>query len=171
MRTKNIYEGKVIQLNLESVKLPNGLCRELEIVRHPGGAAAVALDPEGRVCLLRQFRHAAGGWLWELPAGRRDPGETPLTTAQRELREEAGVQAGRWDALGSLVSSPAVFTEVLYLYLARDLSVGPACTEEDEVFEVHWVALGEALTWADADEIRDAKTVIGLFRAERFLQQ
>ncbi len=170
MRTRRIYEGKVIDLNLEAVELPNGVACELEIVHHPGGAAAVAIDENGRVCLLRHYRHAAGGWLWELPAGRRDPGEAPLTTARRELLEEAGVRAQQWDALGTLVSSPAVFTEVLYLYLARDVRVAQPCADEDEVFEVHWVPFAEALTQACDDRIRDAKTVIGLFRAQYFLQ-
>ncbi len=169
MQSKQIYKGKVIDLNVESVELPNGVACEFEIVHHPGGAAAVAIDGDGRVCLLRQFRHAAGGWLWELPAGRRDPGEAPLATARRELLEEAGVQAEQWDALGTLVSSPAVFTEVLHLYLARGVRAAQPCADEDEVFEVHWVPFAEALSRACDDRIRDAKTVIGLFRAQHFL--
>jgi ADP-ribose pyrophosphatase len=103
------YPGKIIDVYLETVKLPNGRITELEIVRHPGGAAAVALDARGRVCLLRQYRHVAGGWLWELPAGKIDSKEDPLLTARRELEEEAGIRAGRWDSLGDLLSSPGVF--------------------------------------------------------------
>ncbi|MEW6330367.1 MAG: NUDIX hydrolase, partial [Pseudomonadota bacterium] len=116
-----VYRGKIIELFLEQVTLPNGATTEFEIVRHPGGAAVVALDAENRVCLLRQYRHAAGGWLWELPAGKLDAGEPPLAAAQRELQEEAGMQAGRWEPLGKIVSSPGVFTEVVYLFLAREL--------------------------------------------------
>ncbi len=168
-RRKQVYHGRIIDLNLETVTLPNGVQAELEIVRHPGGAAAVALDAQQRVCLLRQFRHAAGGWLWELPAGKLDAGETPLTTARRELQEEAGVAAARWQALGRLVSSPAVLTEVIHLFLARDLTAVEAGHEQHEVIEVHWIALDQALAWAATDTILDAKTAIGLFRAQALL--
>jgi ADP-ribose diphosphatase len=167
---KPIYQGKVIDLNLETIELPNKHLCELEIVRHPGGAAALALDDTDRVCLLRQFRHAAGGWLWELPAGRLDAGEQPLATAQRELREEAGLVAQRWDALGTLMSSPAVLTEVIHLYLARELEQVPAAVEPDEVIEVHWLPLSQLLAWANSNKIRDAKTLIGLFRAQDLLR-
>jgi 8-oxo-dGTP pyrophosphatase MutT (NUDIX family) len=167
---KPIYRGKVIDLNLETVELPNKHMCELEIVRHPGGAAALALDDTDRVCLLRQFRHAANGWLWELPAGRLDAGEQPLATAQRELEEEAGLVARRWDTLGTLVSSPAVLSEVIHLYLARELKQVPSAVEPDEVIEVHWLPLSQLLAWANSDEIRDAKTLVGLFRAHDLLR-
>ena len=160
-----VYRGKIIDLYLERVTLPNGAVAELEIVRHPGGAAVVALDNENRVCLLRQYRHAAGGWLWELPAGKLDAGEPPLATAQRELEEEAGLHAGHWQPMGKIISSPGVFTEIVHLFLARNLIHVPANTETHEIIEVHWVPFAEALAWAQADEITDAKTLIGLFRA------
>jgi ADP-ribose pyrophosphatase len=160
-----VYRGKIIDLFLEHVTLPNGAMAELEIVRHPGGAAVVVLDSENRVCLLRQYRHAAGGWLWELPAGKLEPGEPPLTTAQRELQEEAGLHAARWEPLGKIISSPGVFTEVVHLFLARDLSRVPANAEVHEVFEVHWVPFDEVLVQARTGEIMDAKTLAGLFRA------
>jgi ADP-ribose pyrophosphatase len=164
-----VYRGKIIDFFLEQVTLPNGAMAELEIVRHPGGAAAVAIDAENRVCLLRQYRHAAGGWLWELPAGKLDPGEPPLTAAQRELQEEAGLHASRWETLGKIISSPGVFTEVVHLFLARDLSRVPANAEAHEVFEVHWVPFAEALVQARTGAIMDAKTLAGLFRAERLV--
>lgn len=162
-----IYHGKVVDLDLERVTLPNGAEAELEIVRHPGGAAAVALDADRRVCLLRQWRYAAGGWIWELPAGKLDPGEAPGVTVARELREEAGLVAARWSALGSAVSSPGVFTEVVHLFLAQELTQVGARTEAHECLEVHWLPLIEALNRADRNEINDAKTVIGLYRAAR----
>ncbi len=105
LKRESIYQGRVIELALETVELPNGDQVELEIVHHPGGAAAVALDEQDRVCLLRQFRHASQGWLWELPAGRIDAGELPFDTARRELAEEAGLQAVDWTDLGPMHSS------------------------------------------------------------------
>jgi len=160
-----VYRGRVIDVGVDTVTLPNGRTCDLEIIRHPGGAAVVALNTQMHVCLLRQYRHAAGGWLWELPAGRIDPGEQPLETAQRELAEEAGVQADGWEDLGAMFSSPGVFTERIHLYLARQLTETEQCTEEHEVLEVHWLPLRQALDWAISGEIRDAKTLVGLFRA------
>ena len=164
-RQRTVFRGRVITVNLETVTLPNGVTAELEIVHHPGGAAVVALDSEDRVCLLRQFRHAGNGWLWELPAGKLDAGEPPLSTAQRELAEEAGVSATEWQSLGSVVSSPGVFTEVVHLFLAQKLHQQSAAPEAAEVFETSWVPLQDALARALAGDITDAKTVIGLCRA------
>jgi 8-oxo-dGTP pyrophosphatase MutT (NUDIX family) len=166
---RQVFRGKVVDVGLETVELPNGQTAELEIIRHPGGAAAVALDAEWRVCLLHQFRHAADGWLWELPAGKIDPGEEPFTTACRELAEEAGVEAASWMDLGRLNSSPGVFTEVIYLYLAQGLRSAPQEHDLHEVIEIHWVPFQQALDWCMDGTITDAKTLIGLFRAARLL--
>jgi 8-oxo-dGTP pyrophosphatase MutT (NUDIX family) len=163
---RSIYQGKVLNLTLEDVTLPNGATVRLEIAHHPGGAAIVALDASNRVCLLRQFRHAAGGWVTELPAGKIDNCEPPLDCARRELAEEAGVDASRWDALGDFLSSPGVLTEVIHVFLARDLHPADAAPEAHEVFEVRWVPLPEAVAMAKTGQIRDGKTVIGLLWAD-----
>lgn len=168
--SRRMYSGRVVSLDLEQVVLPNGDAIELEIVRHPGGAAIVALDEHDRVCLLRQYRHAAGGWLWELPAGKLDPDEAPLATARRELVEEAGVAASNWNSLGEVISSPGVFTEVVHLFLAQALSPAAAAPEHGECFETNWVPRSEALHRALTGDIRDAKTVIGLLRADAALR-
>lgn len=159
------FAGRIIRVTTDVVVLPNGHRAELEVVHHPGGAAAVALDAERRVCLLRQYRYVAGGWLWELPAGKLEPAEPPLGTAQRELAEEAGVAASHWASLGTCLSSPGVFTEVLHLFLAT--GIGPAATahERAEVIEIHWLPFDTACEWALAGTITDSKTVIGLLRA------
>jgi ADP-ribose pyrophosphatase len=168
---RNVFKGRVLTLNLEQVCLPNGRVAELEIAHHPGGAAVVALDAEGRVCLLRQFRHAAGGWLTELPAGKLDGGEPPLECAQRELAEEAGAVARRWDKLGEFFSSPGVLTEIIHLYLARDLTATDAQPEEHEVFEARWIPLDSAVDLAANGRLQDAKSVIGLLWAREKLRE
>ncbi|MEN9705571.1 MAG: hypothetical protein RLZZ393_1450 [Pseudomonadota bacterium] len=160
------FRGRVITVNVEHVTLPNGSRAALEIVHHPGGAAIVALDAAGRICLLRQFRHAGGGYVWELPAGKLEPFEPPFDTARRELVEEAGVEAREWRCLGTLLSSPGVFTEVIHLFLAQDLVPCEIAHEEHEVIEVHWVPLAEAWDRAVAGSIHDAKTAMGILRAK-----
>lgn len=166
---REIYAGRVVRLNVETVELPNGHRTDLEILHHPGGAAVVAVDAQRRVCLLRQFRHAAGGWIWELPAGKLEPGEPPAETIRRELVEEGGVRARHWEDLGWYLSSPGVFTERIYLYLATELEPATHAPEEGEVFEVHWIPLDEAIEKVHAGEFTDGKTCLGLLKAERRL--
>jgi ADP-ribose pyrophosphatase len=162
---KPVFTGRVIQVNVERVQLPNNNIADLEIIHHPGGAAVVAIDDNTNVCLLRQFRHAANGYLWELPAGKIDNKEPPLNTATRELTEEAGVIAKHWESLGDYVSSPGVFTEVVHLYLATALHSAASGHEEHEVIEVHWKPLDEVVRMAEQGEIRDGKSLVGIFRA------
>jgi ADP-ribose pyrophosphatase len=159
------FRGRVITVTTDEVVLPNGHRALLEVVHHPGGAAVVALDSKRQVCLLRQYRYVADGWIWELPAGKLEPNEPPLQTARRELIEEAGVSANHWESLGSVLSSPGVFGEVLHLFFASEIEPSTAAHEHSEVIEVHWVPFTEAYEWAMNGTIRDAKTVIGLARA------
>lgn len=167
--SREMFRGRVTHLSVDTVELPNGHRAELEILHHPGGAAVVALDAQQRVCLLHQYRHAVGGYIWELPAGRLEPGEPPRATAIRELAEEAGVAAGRLTPLGVSVSSPGVFTEKIHLFLATDLQTVPTAREAAEVFEVHWVPLEEAVKRCLEGDIDDAKTVVGVMRAKHQL--
>ncbi len=162
-----IYQGEVVDLGLETVTLPNQQTLQLEMVRHPGGAAVVALDGTDRVCLLRQYRHAAGGWLWELPAGKIDHPESPQDTARRELREEAGLTAQRWEFLGNFLSTPGFCDERIHLYLAQKLGQTETDLHPDEVIEIHWLDFGQALEWINRGEIEDAKTILGLLLAQR----
>ena len=166
---KQIYRGRVIDLWVERITLPNEKQMSLELVHHPGGAAIVALDDQSNVCLLRQYRHAAGGYIYELPAGKIDDSEPPIDTAQRELREEAGMQAADWQTLGRMYSSPGFCDEIIHLYLARDLTPVPVEHEEHEIIEVEWVAFDEAMERAASGDINDAKSVTALFRASRLL--
>lgn len=162
---KHVFTGRVIEVNIERVQLPNGTTADLEIIRHPGGAAVVAIDADHRVCLLRQFRHAADGWIWELPAGKIDNREPPLETARRELEEEAGMAAALWQPLGDYLSSPGVLTEVIHLFLATQLRPLPQRPEEHEVFEVHWLPFRDVLQMARSGELRDGKSLVGVYRA------
>ena len=167
---KPLYQGKALKLYLEEVTFPDGSDGELEIVRHPGGAGAVALDQARQMCLIRQYRYAADDWLWEIPAGRIDHAEAPLRTAQRELQEEAGLQAGSWQSLGEMLPSPGICDERIHLYLARDLTRLATRHEAQEFIEVHWVAFEEAIAWCNAGKIVDAKTLAAIYRAQAWLQ-
>ncbi len=166
-----VFAGRVVTLGIESLVLPNGKSLQLEVVRHPGGAAAVAVNGHGEICLLRQYRHAGGGWLWELPAGKLEHGEAPETTARRELAEEAGLAGEEWRKLGECLSTPGFCDEVIHLYLARRLSAVAAQPEAHELIEVHWVACAEAFDMVYNGTIRDAKTMLGLLLAARALRQ
>ena len=162
---KMIYDGRVIKVSVDTVELPNGMRVPLELVRHPGGAAVVAIDDENRVCLLRQYRHAAGGYIYELPAGKLEPDEPPESTARRELVEEGAVSARDWSSLGAFFSSPGVFTEVIHLFLATGLTATASAPEDDEVFQVEWWPFDVAVERAFSGELTDAKTIVGILRA------
>jgi ADP-ribose pyrophosphatase len=163
------FQGRIIHVDMQQITLPNGHRMEMEVVHHPGGAAVVALDEQHRVCLLKQYRCVFDQWLWELPAGKRDNKEPPLETAQRELQEEAGILAVEWQELGSMISSPGVFTERVYLFLARQFTSTATQKGADEVFEVHWLPLDDAYQQVLSGEIIDAKSVIGILKARAML--
>jgi ADP-ribose pyrophosphatase len=169
-KSRTVFVGRVVTVNIETVRLPNGHVADLDIIHHPGGAAIVAVDSQRRACLIRQFRHAAGGWIWELPAGKLEPNEPAQQTARRELEEEAGASAHSWTDLGPYVSSPGVFTEIVHLYLARDLEPVNISHEPGEMIEVHWIDLEEACARALDGRISDGKTAVGLLRARSVLE-
>jgi ADP-ribose pyrophosphatase len=171
LSVRQVFQGRIIRVNVETVRLPNGHVTDLEIIHHPGGAAVVAIDAEQQVCLLRQYRHAASGWIWELPAGKLEPMEPAQITAKRELVEEAGRSARSWESLGTYVSSPGVFTEIVHLYLARQLDSVKMALEDGELIEVHWLPMAEACRRAETGEINDGKTIVGLLRARAMLSR
>jgi ADP-ribose diphosphatase len=164
MQSKNIYKGKIITLNIDTVTLPNGGTVDLEMVRHPGAAAIVPLKDDGTVILIRQFRHAAGGFIYEIPAGKLHPGEDPKACAVRELEEEIGYRAGTLELLSSIFTAPGFTDEVIHIYKATGMTPGQQQLDRDEVLEVIEMPLQEAIDMIRAGLIRDAKTMVGLLR-------
>jgi len=163
---RDIYRGTVVRLTIEEVTLPNGHVTLLEIVRHPSASAIAALDEHGAITLLRQYRHAVGGYLWEVPAGKLDPGESPALCAARELAEEAGLVATRMEPVGSIVTCPGFCDEVIHLFVATELRKVPTALEANEVIDtVRSVPLAQAMEMVRSGEIRDAKTIAALVQA------
>ncbi|MCZ2861007.1 NUDIX domain-containing protein [Blastococcus sp. VKM Ac-2987] len=166
-----VYEGRVIRLLKDTVAMPGGGDSVREVVRHPGAVAVVALDDDGHVVLLRQYRHPVGEYLWELPAGLRDAdGEPPLQTAQRELAEETRLAAERWSLLTTHYSSPGFCDEMVLIYLAeglRDVDRPEGFTVEHEELDmtVERVPLADAVQRVFDGGIRNAAAVVGLLAA------
>lgn len=172
--TRRAYTGRVLNLDIDTVRFPDGSTGELEIIRHPGAAAVVPLaSPPGSadpvVLLLKQYRYATGGPLWEIPAGRLEPGESPDACAQRELGEEAGARAGRLERLTTIWTTPGFTDEAIHLFLATELTTVAASREPDEFIEVVPRPLSEVLAAIQRGEISDAKTVIAILYMAGFV--
>lgn len=162
------FRGRIITLTTDEVRLPNGHLASLEVVHHPGGAATVAIDSQDRVCLLKQYRYVAEGWLWELPAGKLEPNEPHLDTAKRELLEETGYTAAHWRHLGVLHTAIAYTDEAIELYLARGLTQGAAKLDAGEFLETLLVPFDDAIAMVRDGRITDVKTVAGLLWVRSF---
>ncbi|MFI5315269.1 MAG: NUDIX hydrolase [Myxococcota bacterium] len=162
-----IWEGGVGSFGLDTVVLPSGERAELALFRHPGASAVVPFLDAEHVVMLRQFRHAAGGVIWEVPAGKLDPGEEPLACAARELAEETGYRAGRLVRTGAILTTPGFTDEKIHLFCAYDLVAGTAAPEAHEVIRTEVVALERALAMIESGEISDGKTIAALFLAAR----
>ncbi len=172
--SRRIYTGRVVRLDVDTVRFPDGSTGQLELIRHPGAAAIVpcASDPPGAdptILLIRQYRYATGGELWEIPAGTLDPGEDPEVCARRELLEETGVTAARLQRLTSIWTTPGFTNEVIHLYLATGLTMGQPSRERDEFIEVVPQPLSRVLALIRDGEIRDAKTVVAILYMAAFV--
>ena len=170
---RGIYKGRIVDLAVEQVTLPNGATVDLEIVHHVGAAAVVAADAQDRVVLIHQYRHAAGGFIWELPAGVLESAdEPPERCAARELREEVGLVAARLDRLGTMFTTPGFSDERIHLFLARGLTEEAHDPEPDEVIqEIRAVPVAEAVGMVRSGAIVDGKTIAGLFLAEAAMRE
>jgi ADP-ribose pyrophosphatase len=161
----------IVDVGVEHAVLPNGVNVDLAIIRHPGAAAIVALDSDDTVAMLKQYRHAIGGWIREIPAGCRNGNETALECGARELREEAGLTATQWRHLGSIVTIPSFCNERIDLFLARGLSSAPRELDHDEVIHVERVKFDDAIAMVRRGEIIDAKTIVALHHTQALLTE
>ena len=165
LTSREVYRGRILRVREDTVRLPNGKTAEREVAEHPGGVRILALDG-GDVLLVRQYRYAFSRVLSEIPAGKRELGEEPFVTAQRELREEIGATAGKWTELGALIASPGCYGEVLYLYMAQELTFGDTHPDEDEFLDVVRMPFDRAVELCMTGELTDAKTVIALLKGK-----
>lgn len=176
VKSKLAYKGKVFNVYTDTVIEPGGRQNIRDVIHHNGSVVILAVDDRTNpvdpdVILIRQYRHAAGQFLIELPAGRIDLGEKPLAAAKREMIEETGFRAKKWTLLTKYFASPGFLGEWMQIYLAQDLREGMATPEEDEHIESHRVPLSEAMTLVAANQIHDGKTLIGLSLYEAGLRQ
>ena len=159
------HDGKLLKIDLDEIELPGGAIARLESIRHPGAAAALPFLANGNVLLVRQYRHAMGGWILEVPAGKLDDGEPPSECAVREVEEEVGHQVGALLELGAIFTTPGFTDEVIWLYEAHDLVATAIAHEEDEVIEVVEMEFDEAVRRVRDGEICDGKTVATILQA------
>ena len=162
------YKCKLFRLPRTTPKDPSGFEIKRSIVRHAGSAVMMALDEKKRILLVRQYRLPAGKEIWELPAGRLDPGENPLKAAKRELVEETGYRARKWTRLVTFYPSPGYLSEKMTIFLAEDLTAGEATPMEDERIETRWFTKKELNDWIQSGKIIDGKTMIGFLAWQRF---
>ena len=167
--SQTLFQGKIVTLRVDQAKLPNGALAGREVVEHPGGVAVLALFDDGTVPVVRQFRYPFGAVVTELPAGKLEKGEDPRAAALRELEEEVGVTCGSLTYLGCLYLSPGFSTEVLHMYLARELKQGACHPDEDEFLEVERVPFARLAEQALSGELTDAKTVALVLKAKLLL--
>ncbi len=164
-----VYRGRILTLEVDRVSEPGGVEVEREVVRHPGSAVILAIVPDGRLVFVRQYRYAVGGFLWELPAGHIDPGESAEETARRELVEETGYYPHQLEKLLEFYPAPGFTDELMYLFRANELEERTPCPKEDERIEVSLFTHQETIQMVARHEIMDAKTLVGLSMLEEGL--
>lgn len=166
MTRRSLHKSPIGDYGIETVALPNGRIVDLAVLRHPGACAVVPLHADGTVTLIRQYRHAVGGTIWEIPAGKLDPGESPEVCALRELAEEVGL-VGTLTRLTTIHTTPAFTDEVIHLYVATDLADVPSNLDADEVIAPVRMPLSEAVALIHRGEMTDAKSIVALLLVER----
>ena len=157
-----IYKGKIIELSVETVTLPNGAMADVELITHPGAAAVVPFKDDRTVIMIRQYRHAVGGYIYEIPAGKLQPGEDPRDCAKREVEEEIGYKVGTLEPLVSFLTTPGFTNEIIHIFSGKDLTPGTQNLGVDEVLEIIELPLARTMDLIKDGTINDAKTIIGL---------
>jgi ADP-ribose pyrophosphatase len=173
LESRELYGGKIITLNRDTVRLPDGTMMEIDVARHPGASAVVPfmsgpMGDEPQILMLRQYRYAAGGYLYEIPAGRLDEGETPVECAVRELKEETGCTASHIEPMTSVLTTPGFTDEVIHIFMATGLTHGEHNREADEFVDLVIMRLSEALERISSGDITDSKTALALMFAAGF---
>jgi len=171
MPNRRVYRGKFLEMVTEDVTLPNGRTVTMDLIAHPGAAAVVPFLSDDEVLLIRQYRHAAGGEIYEVPAGKLDPGESPDVCAVRELEEETGYRAARVEPLGSILTTPGFTDERIHLFAAFDLERSRQRLGDDELIELAPMTLADALDLVWSDRLPDAKSALALLHAARRLRR
>jgi len=166
-----LHRGRVFTLVREKVLLSNGSTVDLDLIRHPGAAAMVPLTQDHSLILIRQYRHAVGDFLWEIPAGTLNPSEKPLECAKRELIEEIGYSAARWEKLGEIIPVPGYSDERIHIFLATELDPARQNLDPDEILDVHQIPLEKAFEMIEDGAIQDSKTISSLFLARTWLEK
>ena len=170
LSTKNIFEGKIIKVDLLTVELPDGKEATREVVYHPGASAVVPITADGEVYMVTQYRKPLERISLEIPAGKLDPGEEPSECARRELKEETGLESGNIKHLVSVHSTPGFCNEVLHIYAATGLTEGEACADEDEFISAQKIPVKKLVDMVLNHEITDAKSIIGILMAEKIIK-
>ncbi len=166
-----VHRGRVFEMVTENITLANGTRFDIDIIRHPGAAAMVAVSDENNVILIRQYRHAIGTYIWEIPAGTLAPEEKPEECAKRELIEETGFSAERWQKLGEITPVPGYSDERIHIFLARDLSAVSQNLNADEMLDVHEIPFENVMEMISKGDIQDGKSIAGLFMALNYLKK
>ena len=166
---ETVYEGVIVNVRRDKARLMDGRITNREVVEHPGGVAVFAMDDQGRVALVRQYRYPMGEETLELPAGKLEPGEDPRDSGLRELAEETGLVPGTFEDMGCLYSSPGILAERIYLYFAKDLTQGTTHPDDGEFVETVWLPYQDLVDKARRGEIKDGKTLVGILKASFLL--
>jgi len=168
-KSVTLHKGRVFELIKENITLDNGVTMDMDVIRHPGASAIVPLSEKNGLIMLKQYRHAVGGYIWEIPAGTFDGDEAPIDCAKRELTEETGFSANNWHKLGEITPLPGYSDERIHMFLASGLMPAAQNLDQDEILDVHEITLAKALEMIKDGRIRDGKTICGLFMASQWL--